>query len=368
MAIDGTTSPGAPSGGTIFLTRSATLPGGSLAADPRRVSPAAGGRDRRPVRALPTGARPLRPAVRARGLHLAPWLVLLAIVYFANLVGPAAAQPGRRHPARLAHRRHAALPARGGPGRPARAGLRLRGGRRATPRATRAPPTRGRRIFIAHALLVLIAAPRAARQPLRRAAGAARPPSSGRWRGPAAGRARSCRPTSGLVMIPVRARLLRSAARHRLEGLVVLLPAAREPHHPRRRRCCWACCSSRRPACSRTPCTSAASRPGALTWPAVDRRGPGPHERRGMGGDQRPCGDAQPPREPRRSADAGQASRRPRPPRTARPRLPRTTRRGAGAAGARPSRPCGLPGRCAALSPLPATATRRWCSRSRRRA
>jgi len=87
MAIDGTPAQGAPSSGTIFLTSTATLPGGSLAAmlaalllplvavtvdlfaHCRRIRVA------------------LRPAVVRAGMHLAPWLVLIAIVYFANLVG-----------------------------------------------------------------------------------------------------------------------------------------------------------------------------------------------------------------------------------------------------------------------------------------
>ena len=87
MAVDATSEPGAPSGGTIFLTRKATLPGGSLAAILGALL-------------LPLAAVALdlfahcrrtrvhlRPAFVRAGLHLAPWLVLIAIVYFANLVG-----------------------------------------------------------------------------------------------------------------------------------------------------------------------------------------------------------------------------------------------------------------------------------------
>ncbi len=87
MAVDETTEPGAPSGGAIFLTHGATLPGGALAAILAALL-------------LPLGAVTVdlfahcrrarvlvRPALVRAGLHLAPWLVLIAIVYFANLVG-----------------------------------------------------------------------------------------------------------------------------------------------------------------------------------------------------------------------------------------------------------------------------------------
>jgi hypothetical protein len=87
MAIDGTTEPGAPSGGAIFLTRKATLPGGALAAILAALL--------LPLVAVTVdlfahcrrGRVRLRPAFVRAGLHLAPWLVLIAIVYFANLVG-----------------------------------------------------------------------------------------------------------------------------------------------------------------------------------------------------------------------------------------------------------------------------------------
>ncbi len=94
MAVDGTTEPGAPSGGTIFLTRQATLPGGALAAILAAlllplvavtVDLFAHGRRSR-VR--------LRPAFVRAGLHLAPWLVLMAIVYLANVVGLLPHSPG----------------------------------------------------------------------------------------------------------------------------------------------------------------------------------------------------------------------------------------------------------------------------------
>ena len=87
MAVDGTTSPGAPSGGTIFLTHKATLPGGALAAILAALLV--------PLVAVAVDLFAhcrrsrihLRPAFVRAALHLAPWLVLMAIVYFANLVG-----------------------------------------------------------------------------------------------------------------------------------------------------------------------------------------------------------------------------------------------------------------------------------------
>jgi hypothetical protein len=87
MAIDATLAPGAGSGGTIFLTRKATLPGGALAAILAALL--------LPLLAVTVDlfahcrrARvSLRPALLRAGLHLAPWLVLIAIVYFGNLIG-----------------------------------------------------------------------------------------------------------------------------------------------------------------------------------------------------------------------------------------------------------------------------------------
>ena len=87
MAIDGTSEAGARSGGTIFLTRRATLPGGALAAILAALL--------LPLVAVTVdlfahcrrGRIRLRPAFVRAGLHLAPWLVMIAIVYFANLVG-----------------------------------------------------------------------------------------------------------------------------------------------------------------------------------------------------------------------------------------------------------------------------------------
>ena len=87
MAVDGTTEPGAASGGAIFLTRKATLPGGALAAILAALL--------LPLVAVTVDlfahcrrARiRLKPAFVRAGLHLAPWLVLIGIVYFSNLVG-----------------------------------------------------------------------------------------------------------------------------------------------------------------------------------------------------------------------------------------------------------------------------------------
>ena len=94
MAIDGTTSPGARSGGAIFLTRQRTLPGGSLAlilaallVPLVAVSIDLFAHCRR-ERIL------LRPAVLRSALHLAPWLVLLVIVYLANVTGQLPHDPG----------------------------------------------------------------------------------------------------------------------------------------------------------------------------------------------------------------------------------------------------------------------------------
>ena len=87
MAVDGTTEPGEPSGGAIFLSRRSTLPGGALAAILAALL--------LPFFAITVDlfahcrrARiRLRHAVARAALHLAPWLVLIAVVYFANLVG-----------------------------------------------------------------------------------------------------------------------------------------------------------------------------------------------------------------------------------------------------------------------------------------
>jgi hypothetical protein len=94
MAIDGTTSPGARSGGAIFLTRQRTLPGASLALILAALLV--------PLVAVSVDLFAhcrrerisLRPAALRSALHLAPWLVLLAIVYLANLTGQLPHSPG----------------------------------------------------------------------------------------------------------------------------------------------------------------------------------------------------------------------------------------------------------------------------------
>ena len=87
MAIDGTTSPGARSGGTIFLTRSRTLPGGALALILAAfLLPLLGVTVDLFAHCQRARVR-LRPALLRSALHLAPWLLLLAIIYLANLVG-----------------------------------------------------------------------------------------------------------------------------------------------------------------------------------------------------------------------------------------------------------------------------------------
>ncbi|MEI6448564.1 MAG: M28 family peptidase [Actinomycetes bacterium] len=94
MAIDGTTSPGARSSGTIFLTRGRTLPGGSLALILAAfLLPLAGVTV--DLFAHCRRARiKLRPALLRSALHLAPWLALLAIIYLANLLGQLPRSPG----------------------------------------------------------------------------------------------------------------------------------------------------------------------------------------------------------------------------------------------------------------------------------
>jgi hypothetical protein len=87
MAIDGAAKPGPRSGGTIFLTRGRTLPGGALALILAAfLLPLAGVTV--DLFAHCRRARvTLRPAVLRAALHLTPWLALLAIVYLANLLG-----------------------------------------------------------------------------------------------------------------------------------------------------------------------------------------------------------------------------------------------------------------------------------------
>lgn len=87
MAIDDSAGPGERSGGTIFLTRKRTLSGGALAVILAMLL--------LPLTAVTVDlyahcrrARiTLRTAFLRAALHLAPWLVLIAIVYFANFIG-----------------------------------------------------------------------------------------------------------------------------------------------------------------------------------------------------------------------------------------------------------------------------------------
>ena len=118
MAVDGTTAPGAPSGGTIFLTHKATLPGGALAAILAALL--------LPLVAVTVDlfahvpAQPHPPAPRLRARRPAPRPV--ARPHRHRLPRqprrPAAAQSRRGDPSRLAARGHPALPARGRPPRP----------------------------------------------------------------------------------------------------------------------------------------------------------------------------------------------------------------------------------------------------------
>ncbi len=87
MAVDGMDTPGARSSGAVFLTRGATLSGGVLATILATLLI--------PLVAVTVdlfahcrrGRIRLGPAFKRAGLHLAPWLVMVSLVYFANLVG-----------------------------------------------------------------------------------------------------------------------------------------------------------------------------------------------------------------------------------------------------------------------------------------
>ena len=162
--------------------------------DPRRVSPAARRRDRRPVRALPPGARQAPP--RGGALGAAPGALARAAGHRLSRqpAGPAAPQPGRRHPARVPRGRQPALPARGQSSSPCSS----------WPTATRWPssdassdawpPTRERRSSSPTPSSCWSPCSRCSSTPTP-CCSCCPPPSSGPWRSPAAGRARSCRPT-----------------------------------------------------------------------------------------------------------------------------------------------------------------------------
>ena len=259
MAVDGTNAPGAPSGGAIFLTHKATLPGGALAAILAALL--------LPVVAVTVDlfAHCRRTRIRLRsafvraGLHLAPWLVLIAIVYFANLVGLLPHSPRRGDTTGFAAGRHPALPARGRPRRPDAARLRLCRGRRTaarTPLRHRcprddprlAPASRGHRVAAA------------ARGSLRGAAGAAgSDPVAAR----PAGRLGPLHLPGlpGADHGPRAARLLRAAAGRRAGRSGGTSSCSSRTGRSRPSRCCLRPCSSPPPACSRTRCTSAGWRP-----------------------------------------------------------------------------------------------------------
>ncbi len=94
LAVDGGPLPGERSGGTIFLTRQRTLPGGAVQAILLAVL--------LPLLAVAVDLLAhcrrekvrLRPAMIRAGLNLMPWLIALAVVYFANLVGLLPQSPG----------------------------------------------------------------------------------------------------------------------------------------------------------------------------------------------------------------------------------------------------------------------------------
>ena len=284
MAVDDTTEPGAPSGGTIFLTRKATLPGGALAAIlAALLLPLVAVTVDLFAHCRRTRIR-LRPAFTRAGLHLAPWLVMIAIVYFANLVGLLPHSPDAVIPpdSRLAetprYLRVVVLVALMALAYAYAVAVERRLERRL---ATDARAT----IFVSHLLLVShrVAAP--AREPVRGAPGAARrrPLAAGETR-----RVGALDPARvpGADHGAGAARLLRPAARHRLEGLVVLLPALREPHRPGGGRAAGGAVlldgrrSRAHAARARPGAGGALVAGGGPPWP-------GPHDGRGMGGGHR---------------------------------------------------------------------------------
>ena len=216
----------------------------------------------------------LRPAFVRAGLHLAPWLVLIAIVYFANLVGllphspDAVIPPDSRLAATPRYLRVVVLVALMLLAYAYAVAVERRLERRF---ATDARAT----LFVSHLLLVLIALllllvnpyavllvlPAAILWPLARPGG---------W-------ARSILPVYlGLLMVPVAARLLRRCSSTRAGRSGGTSSCSSRTARSRWPRCCWPRCSSPRPECSRTRCTSAASRrarsPGR-PWTAAARTG-----------------------------------------------------------------------------------------------
>ena len=273
MAVDGTTEPGRAERRHDLPHPQGDAAGRRARRHPRRPAPAARRRHRRPVRPLPPDPHPPAPRLRAR--RPAPRPVARADRHrlLRQPRRPAAAQPGRGHPSGLAPRRRPRATCAWSCS--SRSWLLAYAYAVAVERrlerrfATDARAT----IFVSHLLLVLIALllllvnpyavllvlPGAVLWPLARPGG---------W-------ARSILPVYlGLLMVPVPLIYYALQLDIGLEGLVVLLPALREPDRSRRPRCCWRRCSSRRPACSRTRCTSAASRRGrsrGRPWTAAAR-------------------------------------------------------------------------------------------------
>ena len=94
MAVDGMPTPGPGSRGTIFLTHQRTLPGAALAAILAALLLPLGSVTVDLLARCRRSRVKLRPAIVRTILHLAPWLVLLIIVYLANAVGQLPKSPG----------------------------------------------------------------------------------------------------------------------------------------------------------------------------------------------------------------------------------------------------------------------------------
>jgi hypothetical protein len=94
MAIDGKPAAGPGSGGTIFLRLQRTLPGGALAAILAALLLPLGAVTVDLLARCRRASVKLGPAIAREALHLAPWLVLLVIVYLANAFGQLPKSPG----------------------------------------------------------------------------------------------------------------------------------------------------------------------------------------------------------------------------------------------------------------------------------
>ncbi len=87
MAVDQADTPGARSSGTIFLTRGATLRGTALTLVlSALLLPLVAVTVDLFAQCRRSRVR-LRPAFLRAGLHLAPWLLMIVVIYFANLLG-----------------------------------------------------------------------------------------------------------------------------------------------------------------------------------------------------------------------------------------------------------------------------------------